>query len=264
MEFRVGRHTAFASTGGRPFDPAKPAIIFVHGAANDHSVWQLPARHFAHHGFSVAAIDLPGHGRSKGRPLASIAEMARWLGDVRGALGLEHAHLVGHSMGSLIVLAAAGSAPEGVERIVLAGAAPAMPVHEDLLEAARAGDHAAIDLITYWGLSHASQFGMHRCPGLWMNGGIQRLLGRAADGVLATDLAACAGFEDGTALAARVLAPSLLILGERDMMTPIAGGRALADTIADARTAVFPGCGHMMLAERPNETLDALRDFLID
>ena len=264
MEFKVGRHKVFASTGGRPFDPAKPAIIFVHGAANDHSVWQLPARHFAHHGFSVAAVDLPGHGRSKGAPLASIGDMARWLGRARSALGPERAHLVGHSMGSLVVLAAAGTEPDGVDRIVLAGAAPAMPVHADLLAAARAGDRAAIDLITYWGLSHASQLGMHRCPGLWMNGGIQRLLSRAADGVLAADLTACAAFEDGAALAARVRARSLLILGERDMMTPLAGGRALAEAIADARAEVFPGCGHMMLAERPNETLDALRDFLID
>ena len=148
MDFKVGRAKVFASTGGRVFDPAKPAIIFVHGAANDHSVWQLPARHFAHHGFSVAAIDLPGHGRSKGAPRASIAEMARWVDRVRRTLGLERAHLVGHSMGSLVVLAAAANEPEGVNRSVLAGSAPAMPVHPDLLAAARDGDDAAIDLIT--------------------------------------------------------------------------------------------------------------------
>ncbi len=263
MDFAVGGAAVFASTGGREFDPEKPAILFVHGAGNDHSVWQLPARHFAHRGFSVAAIDLPGHGRSTGAPLGSIAEMARWVGRARAALGLERAHLVGHSMGALIVLAAAGAEPDGVDRIVLAGPAPAMPVHDDLLAAARAGEHKAIDLIAFWGLSHASQLGPHRCPGLWMNGGVQRLLARAAEGVLATDLEACAAFDDGAALAARVTAPSLLILGDRDMMTPIAGGLALAGMIEGARTVTFPGCGHMMLAERPNETLDAMREFLI-
>ena len=263
MEFSVDGARTFAATGGRAFDPAKPAILFVHGAANDHSVWHLPARHFAHHGYSAAAIDLPGHGRSDGAPLATIAEMAAWVGRARDALGLDRAVLVGHSMGSLIALSAAAAAPERTAKLVLLGPAAAMPVHDELLDAARRDDHRAIDLITYWGLSAESQIGGHRSPGLWMNGGGQRLLERAEDGVLAVDLAACAAFDDGAARAGAVAAPTLLILGARDMMTPVGGGLALARTIAGSRHVVFPGCGHMMLAERPNETLDAMRDFLL-
>ena len=263
MEFAVDGLRTFAATGGRPFDPARPAILFVHGAANDHSVWHLPARHFAHHGYSVAAIDLPGHGRSEGEPPATVAEMAGWLGRARAALGLERAVLAGHSMGSLIVLRAAADDPGATKKLILLGPATAMPVHDDLLDAARRNDHKAIDLITYWGLSAASQIGGHRSPGLWMNGGGQRLLERADDGVLAAGLAACAAFADGEALAHAIEAETLLILGERDMMTPMKGGIALARTISDARHVVLAGCGHTMLAERPNETLDAMRDFLL-
>lgn len=263
MEFAVDGLRTFAATGGRPFDPARPAILFVHGAANDHSVWHLPARHFAHHGYSVAAIDLPGHGRSEGEPPATVAEMAGWVGRARAALGLERAVLAGHSMGSLIVLCAAADDPAATGKLILLGPAAAMPVHDDLLDAARRNDHKAIDLITYWGLSAASQIGGHRSPGLWMNGGGQRLLERADDGVLAAGLAACAAFADGEALARAIEAETLLILGERDMMTPMKGGVALARAIPDARHVVLAGCGHMMLAERPNETLDAMRDFLL-
>ena len=263
MEFAVDGLRTFAATGGRPFDPARPAILFVHGAANDHSVWHLPARHFAHHGYSVAAVDLPGHGRSEGEPPATVAEMAAWLGRARAALGLERAVLAGHSMGSLIVLCAAADDPGATKKLILLGPAAAMPVHDDLLDAARRNDHKAIDLITYWGLSAASQIGGHRSPGLWMNGGGQRLLERADDGVLAAGLAACAAFADGEALARAIEAETLLILGERDMMTPMKGGVALARAIPDARHVVLAGCGHTMLAERPNETLDAMRDFLL-
>ena len=263
MEFPVDGTATFAATGGRPFDPALPAILFVHGAANDHSVWHLPARHFAHHGFSVAAIDLPGHGRSDGQPPATIGEMAGWVGRAREALGLDRAVLAGHSMGALIVLCAAANNPAATEKLVLLGPAAAMPVHDDLLDAARRNDHKAIDLITYWGLSAASQIGGHRSPGLWMNGGGQRLLESADDGVLAAGLAACAAFADGEARARAVAAETLLILGERDMMTPMKGGLALARDIPAARHVVLAGCGHTMLAERPNETLDAMRDFLL-
>ena len=263
MEFRVDGEPTFAATGGRVFDPAKPVILFVHGAANNHSVWHLPARYFAHHGFSVAAIDLPGHGRSAGEPPESIDAMGAWLGRARAALGLDRVALAGHSMGALIALSAAAAEPEATGKLILLGPAAAMPVHDDLLDAARRNDRKAIDLITYWGLSRDSQIGGHRSPGLWMNGGGQRLLESADDGVLAAGLAACAGFADGEARASRVEAATLLILGERDMMTPVKGGLALARTIPDARHVMLKGCGHMMLAERPNETLDAMRDFIL-
>jgi pimeloyl-ACP methyl ester carboxylesterase len=70
MEFSVDDKSVFAATGGRPFDPALPSIVFVHGAAMDHTVWALQTRYFAHHGRNVLAIDLPGHGRSAGPALA--------------------------------------------------------------------------------------------------------------------------------------------------------------------------------------------------
>ncbi len=44
MEFSVDDKSVFAATGGRPFDPALPSIVFVHGAAMDHTVWALQTR----------------------------------------------------------------------------------------------------------------------------------------------------------------------------------------------------------------------------
>ncbi len=263
MEFTVDGRRVFAATGGRKFDPDLPTILFVHGAANDHSVWHMPARFFAHRGFSVAAVDLPGHGRSAGAALPSIAAMASWIGRAQAALGVARTHLVGHSMGALVALTAAASKPAGIRRLVLVGPAAAMPVHSELLAAARNGDRKAIDLIIYWGLDHMSRIGGRGSPGMWTPGAGRRLLESAGDGVLATDLAACAAFAEGEALAGAISAPSLLLLGERDMMTPAAGGRTLAGAIPESRTVILPGCGHMMLAERPNGTLDAIRDFLI-
>ena len=58
MDIQVdGRHI-FAATGGRPFDAGQPAVIFIHGAGMDHTVWQLQTRYFANHGWSVLAVDL--------------------------------------------------------------------------------------------------------------------------------------------------------------------------------------------------------------
>ncbi|MEX2008939.1 MAG: alpha/beta fold hydrolase, partial [Dongiaceae bacterium] len=88
MQFDVDGRAAFAGTGGRPFDAKQPAVLFLHGAGMDHTVWALQARYFAHHGRAVLAPDLPGHGRSEGPPLATVADMAAWalrLLDAAGA-----------------------------------------------------------------------------------------------------------------------------------------------------------------------------------
>ena len=79
MEFVVDGKSVFAATGGQPFERARRSIVFVHGAGMDHTVWALQTRYFAHRGRNVLAIDLPGHGRSAGKALPAIDEMADWL-----------------------------------------------------------------------------------------------------------------------------------------------------------------------------------------
>ena len=77
MELNVAGQPAYAYTGGKPFDPALPCAVFVHGAQNDHSVWALQTRWFANHGFSVLAVDLPGHNRSQGTPSPRAVDPGR-------------------------------------------------------------------------------------------------------------------------------------------------------------------------------------------
>ena len=128
MELDVNGHTVFAATGGKPFDPEKPGVIFLHGAGNDHTVWQLPARYFAYHGRSVMAVDLPGHGRSGGEPLTSVDAIADWVVDLFKATGLKEVALAGHSMGALIALAAAAKLKKKVTALALLGVAGRIPV----------------------------------------------------------------------------------------------------------------------------------------
>ena len=87
MRVQVAGSDVYAYTGSRPFDAALPTIVFVHGAANDHSVWALQSRYFAHHGRNVLAVDLPGHGRSGGDALPSVEAIADWLPALLDAAG---------------------------------------------------------------------------------------------------------------------------------------------------------------------------------
>jgi pimeloyl-ACP methyl ester carboxylesterase len=262
MEITVDGRRAFASTGGEPFDSAKPAVVLVHGAGMDHTVWSLQARYLAHHGHGVLAIDLPGHGRSAGPLLESIEAMAGWVGRLLDAAGLAKAALIGHSMGALVALEAAAQLPARISHLGLIGIASSMPVHPDLLAAAKANSSLASELVTSWGFGPSGHLGRNPSPGLWMMGGAVRLLEHAPAGVLANDLAACAVYQDAAAAAAKIACPTLLLLGADDRMTPAKKGRELASSIENAEVRVLPAVGHMVMAEAPDETIDALADLL--
>jgi pimeloyl-ACP methyl ester carboxylesterase len=260
MHLVVDGVKTYASTGGRDHDPALPLVVFVHGAALDHTVWALLARWFAHRGCAALAPDLPGHGRSEGEPLKSIAAMADWTAALIAAAGASKATIIGHSMGSLVALETAARHPNRVSAIGLIATAAAMPVSRDLLAAAEANDHAAIDMLRIWGYGFRAGLGGSRAPGLWMLGGAERLLARARPGVLFKDLEACNDYRDGLAAAACVRVPATLVLGERDVMTPAKAGRELAVALPDGRIVMLAGAGHMLMSERPDEVLAAVRD----
>jgi pimeloyl-ACP methyl ester carboxylesterase len=260
MQLTVNGLEVFVATGGREFDASLPAIVLLHGAGFDHTAWALHSRWFAHHGFAVLAPDLPGHGRSKGEALASIGELADWTAALLDAARVATARLVGHSMGSLIALETAARYPGKVSGLALIGTAATMSVGPDLLAAAEANDHSAVDMVSIWGLGFNAELGGSLAPGLWMHTGAQRVLEQCRQGVLYRDLAACNAYDGALAAAARVTVPATLILGERDMMTSAKAGKTLAAALPNARTIVLPGAGHMMMAERPDELLAALRE----
>jgi pimeloyl-ACP methyl ester carboxylesterase len=258
MQLAVNGLDTFVATGGKDFDPALPTIVLLHGAGFDHSTWALHSRWFAHHGHGVLAPDLPGHGRTSGAPLATIADMAEWTAALIDAAGVATARLVGHSMGSLIALETAARHPAKVSALSLIGTAATMTVGPDLLKAAEANDHAAIDMVSIWGLGFQAELGGSLAPGLWMHSGAQRVLERCRPGVLFNDLSACNAYQNALAAAAQIKVPATFILGERDMMTPAKAGKALAAALPNSRTVVLRGAGHMMMAEQPDQLLAAL------
>ena len=259
MQLSVNGNDTFVATGGKPFDPSLPAVVMIHGAGFDHSTWALHSRWFAHHGYSVLAPDLPGHGRSGGKPLPTIADMADWVAALLDAAKAPKARLVGHSMGSLISLETAARHPARVSGLSLIGTAATMTVGPDLLKAAEANSSDAIDMVSIWGLGFKAELGGSLAPGLWMHSGAQRVLQNCRPGVLFNDLAACNAYQNALAAAAGITVPTTVIVGERDMMTPAKAGKALAAAVPNARTVVLPGAGHMMMAERPDELLEALK-----
>ena len=268
MKLQVNGHEAYAYTGGRNFDPSLPCLVFVHGALNDHSVWTLLARWFAHHGFAVLAIDLPGHGRSAGLPLASVEDNAQWLLALLQAAGAGQAALVGHSMGSLIALQAAADMPQRVSSLVMVGTAYPMKVSDTLLNTAREQPLKAIDMVNTFSISTSSAKPSYPGPGAWLHGGFRALARRLQAqaerdlgiNLFAHDFQVCDRYAGGLEAAAAVRCPVTLLLGSRDQMTNPKSASEMAAAL-NARTVHLPA-GHALMAEAPDSVLHALRQAL--
>lgn len=238
-----------------PFNPALPTVVFLHGALNDHTVWSALSQHFAAHGHSVLALDLPGHGRSAGPALTSIAAMADWLLALLDAAGVQHAALVGHSMGSLIALEAAGRAPQRVTHLGLIGTAFPMRVSETLLETARDNEAKAIDMVAKW--SHTPGH-----PSLQPLRELMQQLAQANPAqLLFTDLAACNGYDHGASAAQTLRCPTLIIFAAGDVMTPPNAAKPLIEAIVHAQTLTLEG-GHAIMAEQLGPITAALDHFI--
>ena len=262
MNLKVDGIDIICGTGGRPFDPARPAIIFLHGAGMDHTGWMLQARAYAWDGWAALAPDLPGHGRSGGAPLPTLDDMSAWIGRLMDAAKIEKAALVGHSMGGAIALEAAARMPGRVTHLGIIGSAAAIPVSDALLTAARETPDKAYDLMTTWAISPASRIGPNPIPGLSITGVNRAVFGRNTPGTLANDLAACAVWKSGLTSAAAIKCPAIAITAERDLMTPAKRGAELAKAIPGAKYVNIPNCGHMIMAEAPDACLRALRSVI--
>ncbi len=257
-----GPRKAYAYTGGKVFEPALPVVVFVHGALNDHSVWTLLARWFAHHGHAVLALDLPGHSRSAGPALESVEVLARWLVALLDAAQVGEAVLVGHSMGSLIALEAAALVPERIKRLVMIGTAFPMTVSPALLATAAESPLLAIDKVNAYSHSSWASKPGYPGPGTWTHGSSRALMRHVQAScpernLFLLDFEVCNRYAGALAAAAKVSCPVTFVLGTNDQMTQPKHAVELAEALRANVERI--AAGHALMAEAPDAVLAALR-----
>jgi pimeloyl-ACP methyl ester carboxylesterase len=270
MYLTVNGHPAYCYTGGKPFDPAQPTVVFIHGVVNDHSVWILQSRSMAHHGWNVLAVDLPGHCRSEGEAPATVEEAAGFIAALLDAAGVSKAALVGHSWGSLIALEAAARLKERVTHLVLVGTAYPMKVSAALLDASLSQPMKALEMINVFSRSTLAPPPSALGPGTWVYGasmalGRRVLASNPRVNVFHRGFKACDSYANGEAAIAAITCPVLFLLGAQDQMTPPKAAQSLVTKAREAgknlKIVNLP-VGHHQMTETPDATLFAIRDFL--
>jgi pimeloyl-ACP methyl ester carboxylesterase len=250
-------------SGGKPHQPNRSTLVFIHGAQHDHSVWILQSRYFAHHGFNVVAVDLPGHGRSNATLCSSVETMAEQVLKQLDTIGIDQFIPVGHSMGSLIGLELSAIAPQRVPALCLVGTSAPMKVSDALLNLIRDDEAAAIAQINAWSNSTIAQRPGNPGPGFSTYVQNLRLMERQTPGVLLNDFLACNAYTQGPERAAKFDKPCLIIQGASDAMTPLKAAAKLQQLFPKpAQLVAIEKAGHAVMAERPDAVLNAMRQWL--
>jgi pimeloyl-ACP methyl ester carboxylesterase len=242
----AGRPGAWLEAG------AGPPLILVHGAGGSADLWQPQLEGLADVA-RVVAPDLPGHGPGGGRGGPSIAWYADWLAAFVEALGAGGVVLAGHSMGGAIAQAFALAQPGRLAGLVLLATAARLQVLVRIVDLLRERPREGLGLIR--DLSFAADTPAERVAV------VDRVLREISPLVTLGDYLACDRFDARARLAA-IRAPTLVVTGTEDRITPPSHGRALAEVIAAARLVEVPGAGHFPQLEQPAAVNAAIRELL--
>jgi pimeloyl-ACP methyl ester carboxylesterase len=217
-------------------------VVMIHGLGGSSRcwTWTLPAL-APHH--RVFLVDLPGFGRLRRLHRQFALESASvWIQDWMRAAGVDHAHLVGHSMGALIAAQVAVATPAAVDRLVLISAV-GVPTGQSVGDSIR------------------------RVPAGWRHRSLRAwrlvlwdavatrpsLLWRTARALLAQDV---------RSTLSQIRARTLVMWGADDPMVPAVCAATFRRRISGARLLLFPSAGHLPMLTRPEEFNRALLAFL--
>jgi pimeloyl-ACP methyl ester carboxylesterase len=237
--------------------------VFLHGVGSGATSWdaQLPA--FAP-AWRAVAWDAPGYGGSDllEAPTPNAADYAEALAGFLDALGIGAATIVGHSLGALIAASYARCYPQRVQRLVLADPASGYGRLEPKERQARV--HGRLDLLRQYGPAGLAE---RRASSL-LSINAPAVARRKVRAVMA------AIRPDGYRKAVHMLqeadifadlppaAPTLVMWGEADGVTPPDACRKVADAVPGCRRVGLPGLGHACYVEDPDAFNHALRAFV--
>ncbi len=238
------------------FDKEKPTILLMHGSGLTHIVWSLHEQFYATQGYNVLSVDLPGHGNSEGPSLKSIEEISDWIKSLMNVLDIKKLIIIGHSQGSLVGIDFAARYPDLINSLVLVAGSYKMPVNQDLINYAEAGDEKAVLLMMKWGYEGSKAF---------IGGNpVKKIINSSREirEVLAVDLNACNNYKSGKESLEKINCSTLCIFGNLDKMVPLEVGSKMSSMIKNAEKKIIKNCGHMIIFEKAFEMRQIVKEFL--
>lgn len=226
-------------------------LILIHGAGGSHLHWPIGLRRLE--GATVYAPDLPGNGRSEGTGHQTISAYRDFVLAFMDALDLEKPTLMGHSMGGAVAQDFALTYPHRLDGLILVGTGARLRVAPAILDGIHQDFEGAVRLICNYAYAPDAPAQLKRL-------GVQRMAETRPD-VLYGNFLACDIFDVIDRLG-EITAPTLIICGTADRLTPPKYSTFLRDRIPGAQLVLIEGGGHMVALEQPQAVIQAVTRFL--
>jgi pimeloyl-ACP methyl ester carboxylesterase len=238
----------------KEFDPARPAVLFIHGTGGDRTDWKAQLDKLSDTA-NMLAVELPGHGASDGPGERDVGAFSQWVIDFVDVLGLEQVMLVGNSLGSAVAQWIALEDRPWLKALGLVGAGCRLRVHPALLEGLLTDKEKALSLL--------GEFALGSDPDESLKQELSEKFRNCSPELIHGDLTACNEFDVTDRISAITL-PTFIAVGEEDRLTPVKYSQFLDDRIPNTRLCIIPGAGHLVMTEQPNEFNRRLEAFMKD
>ena len=246
LEMREGDFRAVVETGGDG-----PPLLYLHGAVGQKG-W-APFLERLSQQFTVYAPYIPGYGEASGlEHLADLTDLTLYHLELLDALGVGHAHVVGHFLGGMIAAEMAAFSPPSVGRLALASPAGVWRDEDPVADLLALNANELSERLT------ATPGGAASIDGLADMLARDRMQDIAAAGKFLWPLP-----DKGlNRRAYRIKAPTLILWGEQDRINPPSYAVDFQGLIAGSRTETVANAGHLLMLEQPDSFADAVAAFL--
>ena len=248
--------------GSLPGESNQDILILIHGAGGSYLHWPPEIRH--KHKKGILAVDLPGHGKSTGKPEATIAAYAKRLLEFMDRIGIERAVLCGHSMGGYIAFEFFRHYASRTAGLILTATRAAADSPEG-----KAGRDQAVEKVQQDGVAAVvdgmlpkivSQDTFETQPEL-VDKIKQIMMGTSTEGVTGA-LLAMKERPDSVPTLPEINVPALVIHGGGDQIIPQVDAEQIAAGIPDCQLAIFDEAGHLPSLEDERKFNQAVKDFM--
>lgn len=239
-------------TGEKGISPERLTLILLHGAGGSSQTFLHQLRQLDRT-MNVVAVELPGHGGTPGPGRDTISGYAAWVEETLSSFPIKSFFLVGHSMGGAIALELALRSWSRIKGLILIASGAELRVAAKILEGLAREPEPTMALINRWCFPPDADPQM-----------IQQsleLLRQTPIQVTYNDFQACNRFDRSENISTITL-PTLILVGERDAMTPPAFSEALQKEILHSKLVLVPGAGHLVMLEKPREVNRAIETFV--
>ena len=241
-------------------------VVLVHGFSLDHTTWEPVAERLVAAGYRIVIPDLRGHGRSTlGSAEPTAERLVQDVKDIAAGLDLPAFHLVGHSLGAVVALAARTSAElDGRVRSVTSVAGTEQSIQNPVMRLAARLFSSKLGIAMLkrkqpGRLMISTWFGKRPNPEQldWI-----RTLSAQCPPDTRQDITRATADIDLRLTFATPAPPTLILVGNLDKATPAKVSKRIAAAIDGARLAVIDNAGHMVIIEQPDAVVDHLTSWL--